>query len=49
MGSGTTAIAPMETNRNYLGFEINPVFCDESCKRIERVRNNVTNKLFQAV
>ena len=49
IGSGTTAIAAMETNRNYLGFEINPVFGDESCKRIERVRNNVTNKLFQAV
>lgn len=34
-GSGTAAIACMETNRNYIGIEIDPVYIDMSLKRIE--------------
>lgn len=35
MGSGTTAIACMNTNRNFIGFELNKEFYDISLKRIE--------------
>lgn len=34
MGSGTTAIACMNTNRKYIGFEIDKNYYDESIKRI---------------
>ena len=49
MGSGTTAVAAIETHRKYLGFEINPVFYDESHKRIENVKNNTSQKLVQTI
>lgn len=35
MGSGTTAIACMNTNRNYLGFEIDKEYYELSIKRIK--------------
>lgn len=35
IGSGTTAIACMNTNRNFIGFELNKEFYDISLKRIE--------------
>jgi len=35
MGSGTTAIACMNTNRNYIGFEISKEYCDIAEKRIK--------------
>ena len=35
MGSGTTAIACINTNRNFIGFELNKEFYDISLKRIE--------------
>ena len=35
MGSGTTAIACMNTNRNFIGFELNKEYYDISLKRIE--------------
>lgn len=34
MGSGTTAIACIETNRHYIGIEINPDYCEIANKRI---------------
>jgi len=34
-GSGTTAIACLETNRNYIGIEIDPEYISMSLKRIE--------------
>ena len=34
-GSGTTAIACMNTNRNYIGFELDLGYYQESIKRIE--------------
>jgi DNA modification methylase len=36
MGSGTTAIACQEKNRNYIGFEINKNYIDVANKRIEQ-------------
>lgn len=35
IGSGTTAIACIKTNRNYIGFEINPKYVEIANKRIE--------------
>ena len=35
MGSGTTAIACMNTNRNFIGFERDKGYYDIACKRIE--------------
>ena len=36
MGSGTTAIACMNTNRNYIGFELDKEYYDLSIKRIKK-------------
>ena len=47
IGSGTTAIACMNTNRNYIGFEISKEYCDIAEKRIknhfvqERINENI--------
>ena len=35
MGSGTTAIACMNTGRNFIGFEMDKGYYDIACKRIE--------------
>lgn len=35
MGSGTTAVACMALQRNFIGFEIDPKYCDIANKRIE--------------
>ena len=37
MGSGTTAIACINTNRNYIGFEMDKHYCDIANERIESV------------
>lgn len=36
MGSGTTAVAAMGLNRNYIGIDISPEYCQNAEKRIER-------------
>jgi len=41
MGSGTTAIACINTNRNYIGFEISQEYCDIANKRIEECTRQV--------
>ena len=35
MGSGTTAIACIRENRNFIGFELNKEYYDKACKRIK--------------
>ncbi|PIS39804.1 MAG: site-specific DNA-methyltransferase [Candidatus Nealsonbacteria bacterium CG08_land_8_20_14_0_20_38_20] len=42
MGSGTTAIACIKLNRNYIGFEINHDYCKIIQKRIKRIMNNIS-------
>ena len=37
MGSGTTAIAAINTNRNYIGFETDTTYCDIANKRIQDI------------
>ena len=39
MGSGTTAVACVQTNRNYLGFEINSEYCKYAEKRVREEMN----------
>jgi len=38
IGSGTTAIAAMETNRNFIGFEINEKYFEKAMERIYKER-----------
>lgn len=38
MGSGTTAVAAINTNRNFIGFELEKDYVDIANKRIEEVR-----------
>ena len=49
MGSGTTAVACIDTNREYLGFEISKEYCEITQ---ERINNHVKDKqtdLFEAL
>lgn len=39
MGSGTTAVACLNTERKYIGFEIDRIYYEKS---LERIKNNVT-------
>ena len=41
MGSGTTAIACMNTQRNFIGFEMDKGYYDIACKRIEGHKDKV--------
>ena len=41
MGSGTTAIACMNTGRNFIGFEMDKGYYDIACKRIEYHKDKV--------
>jgi site-specific DNA-methyltransferase (adenine-specific) len=43
MGSGTTAIACININRNYIGFELDPTYCAIAEERIKKAKQN---KLF---
>ena len=43
MGSGTTAVACVKLNRNYIGFELNPEYC-----RIMQQRLGDMNGIFGA-
>ena len=37
MGSGTTAIACINTNRNYIGFELSEEYCKIAEERIKKI------------
>ena len=41
MGSGTTAIACINTNRNYIGFELDPTYCGIANKRIQDIISKI--------
>jgi len=38
IGSGTTAIAAINTNRKYIGFEMDKTYFDIACKRVENAK-----------
>ena len=40
MGSGTTAVACIKTNRKYIGFEISEEYCKIAEKRISETTSN---------
>ena len=46
MGSGTTAIACIRENRNFIGFELNKEYYDKSCKRIKEELQEKEYSLF---
>ena len=37
IGSGTTALAAIDTQRNYLGFELDTTYCDTAINRIQDI------------
>lgn len=37
LGSGTTAVAAVNTNRRYIGYELDPKYFDIACKRLDEV------------
>lgn len=39
MGSGTTALASLHLNRNFIGFEISKEYCDIANKRLKKVKS----------
>ena len=41
MGSGTTAIAAINTNRNYIGFELDEEYYKASLERIEEHKKSI--------
>jgi len=45
MGSGTTAVACMETNRKYIGFEVDPTYYNVCLRRIEQHVTIVDDKV----
>jgi adenine-specific DNA-methyltransferase len=47
LGSGTTAIAALNLNRKFIGFEIRQDYCDLAVNRINNFRQNETNKMSQ--
>lgn len=46
MGSGTTAVACINTNRNFIGFELDKGYYDIACKRIEEAKIDKKLRLF---
>ena len=40
MGSGTTALMALKNNRKYIGFEINPDYCQLAQSRIANYTDN---------
>lgn len=45
MGSGTTAIACLNTERRFIGWELNDDYYDIACKRVEDVENNKSTQV----
>lgn len=42
MGSGTTALAAIKLNRNYIGIEISQEYCDLARERISKLKEQIT-------
>ena len=42
MGSGSTAIACINTNRNFIGFELDTTYFNIAQKRIEDAQNSIS-------
>lgn len=46
MGSGTTAVACINTNRKFIGIELDENYYNIACKRVEETMNNKQLNLF---
>lgn len=46
MGSGTTAIACIKTNRDFIGFELNKDYYEKASKRIAQAKLDKQTDLF---
>jgi len=42
LGSGTTAVAAINTDRHYIGFELDETYYDIACKRLDEVERAVS-------
>jgi modification methylase len=42
LGSGTTAVAAVNTGRHYIGFELDPTYYDIACQRLDEAEGKVT-------
>ena len=45
LGSGTTAVAAMDTNRHYIGFEIDEKYFQIACDRVAASKENISRKI----
>jgi len=43
-GSGSTGVACKETNRNFIGIELNPEYCEVARKRIKDCQTKLEDK-----
>lgn len=43
MGSGSTCVACVNTNRHYIGFEKEPKYYDIACKRLNEIKGGLVN------
>lgn len=43
LGSGTTAVAAINTGRHYIGFELDPGYFDIACERLDAAENAILN------
>lgn len=43
MGSGSTCVAAVNTNRHYIGFELDEKYFDIACKRLDEAEEKVVN------
>ena len=46
MGSGSTGVACVNTNRNFIGIELNEEYFKIAERRIEEAKIEITNRLF---
>lgn len=46
MGSGSTGVACLNSNRNFIGIELNRTYFDLAKERIEKTENELKNNLF---
>ena len=47
MGSGSTAVACKMLNRQYIGYDINPLYCTEAQNRVEAFKSGKMPELFE--
>ena len=49
LGSGTTCIAALKTNRKYIGYDIDKKYCEIAEKRIEEFKMGLSSLFSQSI